>query len=116
MHFTWPLLQSSHVCARSRCGLAATSVDLLWVIVEDALAVSAEGDPAKPGDQRRLACSAFVVHLQHLQWAMRRGDGGPILVKVLLTLVRCLFASVLASDSCITRWTCHNRWTLKAIK
>ncbi len=59
----------------------AMSVHLLGLLVEDAMPVPAEGDPAKPGDQRRFALSAFVLHLQHPQWAMRRCDRGPMLVK-----------------------------------
>jgi hypothetical protein len=46
-----------------------------------ALPVSAEGHPAKPGAQRRGAFSAFVVHRPPPQWALRRGDGGPIVVQ-----------------------------------
>lgn len=59
----------------------ATSVHLLGLIVEDAMPVPSEGYAAKPGAQRRVACSAFVLHLQHPQWAMRRCDRGPMLVK-----------------------------------
>jgi hypothetical protein len=83
MHCTWPLHTAE--CPRLRQeplhDFPASSVDLLWVIVEGALPVSAEDDPATPGTQRGGACSAFVVHLQHLPWAMRRGDRGPLCAK-----------------------------------
>ena len=83
MHFTWPWHTAEFTRLRQEPlhDFTATSVHLLGLLVEGALPVSAEGNPAKPGDQRRAACSAFVVHLQHLQWAMRRGDRGPIFVK-----------------------------------
>ena len=83
MHFIWPLHTAEFTRLRQEPlhDFTASSVDLLWLIVEGALPVSAEGDPAKPGDQRCVACSAFVVHLQHLQWAVRRGDRGPIFAK-----------------------------------
>ena len=83
LHFTWPLhtAECTRLCQEPLHDFTATSVDLLWVIVEDALAVSAAGDPAKPGDPRRVAFSACVAPLPHLPWAMRRGDGGPIRVK-----------------------------------
>lgn len=79
MHCTWPLHTAAFTRLRQEPlhDFTATSVDLLWVIGEGALPVSAEGDAAKPGDQRCMACSAFVVHLQYRQWAMRRGDRGP---------------------------------------
>ena len=59
----------------------AMSVHLLGLIVEDAMPVPSEGYAAKPGDQRRFALSALVLHLQNPQWAMRRCDRGPMLVK-----------------------------------
>ena len=59
----------------------ALSVHLLGLLVEGAMPVPSEGYPAKPGDQRRFALFAFVVDLQHPQWAMRRCDRGPMLMK-----------------------------------
>ena len=59
----------------------ATSVHLLGLLVEDARPVPLEGSAAKPGDQRRLAFSALVSHLQHPPWALRRCDRGPLLVQ-----------------------------------
>jgi len=41
----------------------ATSVHLLGLIVEDAMPMPAESDPAKPGDQRGFALPAFMPHL-----------------------------------------------------
>ena len=61
-----------------------TSVHLLGLIVQDAMAVPSEGDAAKPGDQRRFALFALVLHLENLQWAMRCCDRGPIRAKDLI--------------------------------
>ncbi len=58
----------------------ATSVPLLGLLVEEAMPVPSESDAATPGEQRRLAFSALVLHLQHPQWAMRRCARGPMRV------------------------------------
>ena len=83
MHFTLLLCAAEFTCLRQEPlhAFTALSVHLLGLLVEDAMPVPAEGDAAKPGDQRWFALSACVLDLQHPQWAMRRCDRGPMLMK-----------------------------------
>src|SRR5713101_2572474 len=76
VHFTLLLRTAEFTRLRQETlhDFTAMSVHLLGLLVEDAMTVPSEGYSAKPGDQRRLALSACVLHLQHPQWAMRRCD------------------------------------------
>src|SRR5262245_16216508 len=83
MYFT-VLLRATEftgLCQEPLHDFTTMSVHLLGLLIEDAMSVPAQGDTTKPGDQWWLALSAWVVHLQHLQGAMRCGDRGPMLVK-----------------------------------
>ena len=65
MHFTLLLRAAEFTRLRQETlyDFTATSVHLLGMIVEDAMPMPAESDPAKPGDQRGFALPAFMTHL-----------------------------------------------------
>jgi hypothetical protein len=83
MHFTVLLRAAEFTRLRqeSLYDCTATSVHLLGLFVEDAMSVPAKGYAAKPGNQRWFVLSACVLDLQYRQWARRRCNRGPILVK-----------------------------------
>ena len=66
MHFTVLLRAAEFTRLRQESlhDFTPTSVHLLGVIVQDAMAVPSEGDAAKPGDQRWCVLSACVLDLQ----------------------------------------------------
>jgi hypothetical protein len=61
--------------------LTATPAHRLGLVVDGPVPVPAEGHPAKPGTQRRVALTAFVSHLPYFERAMRGRHRGPILVE-----------------------------------
>jgi hypothetical protein len=76
------LLLCAAACTRRRQetwhDFPARSVHLLRLLVEAALTVPPEGDPATPGEQRRLALFALGWDLPPPPWALRRGARGPM--------------------------------------
>ena len=79
VHFTLLLCAAEFTRLRQETLHDFTALSVhLGLLVEDAMTVPPEGDPAKPGDQRRFALFALVLDLQHSQWAMRRCDRGPM--------------------------------------
>ena len=67
VHFTLLLRAAELTRLRQETlhNFTAMSLYLLGLLVEGAMTVPTEGEPAKPGDQRRFALSAFVLYLQH---------------------------------------------------